>query len=193
MARLRRPQPLLIRITHAVLVPTVAILFATGVELWSAYPFFGPLGATYDAIPLQGLAWPSALRVGSGLGAAHRLHLVVAALFALNAVVYASYLVATRRRFAPYPRGKRALYLAALGLAALQLVSGLALWKPVQLAWLGLLLGGYDGARVVHYFAMLGLLAFVIAHVMWTFVDVRRHGWRKSAAILTGGAPEEVP
>jgi len=49
---------------------------------------------------------------------------------------------------------------------ALVILSGLALWKSVQFPLLRTLMGGYDNARVVHFFAMSVLLAFFVVHVI---------------------------
>jgi len=54
--------------------------------------------------------------------------------------------------------------LAGLGIAG-AIVSGLAIWKPVQLAPLTALLGGYEVARRVHFAAMSGIVAFIVVHV----------------------------
>ena len=47
-------------------------------------------------------------------------------------------------------------------------VEGATLHKPVQLSWLATLLGGFRLARVWHFAAMCGLLAFISAHVRWS-------------------------
>ena len=48
--------------------------------------------------------------------------------------------------------------------------SGLAIWKPVQLKALTALLGGYEAARLVHFFAMAAIVAFAIVHIVMAFV-----------------------
>jgi thiosulfate reductase cytochrome b subunit len=45
-------------------------------------------------------------------------------------------------------------------------LSGLSLWKPVQLDWLSALFGGFDFSRKVHFAAMTGIAAFVVVHVL---------------------------
>lgn len=188
----RRPQPLLIRIAHWTNVPAFLIMMASGLQIWSAYPFFGPRGATYDWIPLQGFEWPSVLRAGQWLAGARHLHFAFAWLFVLNGLVYVGYLVVSRewrRRFATaalYRRRQRIAYGVAIGLGGLLVWSGFAMWKPVQLHWLGWPLGGYDGARVVHYYATLGLLAFLVGHVVMVALHARKD-WRKMAEMITGG------
>ena len=44
-------------------------------------------------------------------------------------------------------------------------LSGLSIWKPVQLKWLTALFGGYDFARYVHFFAMASIAGFLTVHV----------------------------
>jgi thiosulfate reductase cytochrome b subunit len=60
---------------------------------------------------------------------------------------------------------QRLAYSAAIALGLVELLSGLALWKPVQLGGLAALFGGYDGARTVHFLALVALAAFVVGHL----------------------------
>jgi len=45
-------------------------------------------------------------------------------------------------------------------------LSGLAIWKPVQFHALAALMGDYEGARLLHFFCMAGLVLFVLVHVV---------------------------
>jgi len=45
-------------------------------------------------------------------------------------------------------------------------LSGLAIWKPVQLQELTALFGGYDAARYVHFFAMAAIVGFLVVHIV---------------------------
>ena len=49
-------------------------------------------------------------------------------------------------------------------------LSGLAIWKPVQLQTLTNLFGGYDAARYVHFFAMAGIVIFSVIHIVMAFI-----------------------
>ncbi len=49
-------------------------------------------------------------------------------------------------------------------------LSGLAMWKPVQLWWLAALFGGFDAARYVHFFAMAAIVGFSLIHIVMAFV-----------------------
>lgn len=64
-----------------------------------------------------------------------------------------------------YNHIQRLLYLGVLALGCLSVASGLALWKPVQLALLADMLGGYEAARRVHFWSMAGMSAFVVVHL----------------------------
>jgi thiosulfate reductase cytochrome b subunit len=44
--------------------------------------------------------------------------------------------------------------------------SGLAIWKPVQLYWLASAMGDYEGARLLHFFAMAAVAFIVLVHVV---------------------------
>ena len=61
---------------------------------------------------------------------------------------------------------QRLAYLFAIADLALLVLSGLALWKSVQFPLLRETLGGYEGARRVHFFAMAALVAFVAGHLV---------------------------
>jgi thiosulfate reductase cytochrome b subunit len=82
------------------------------------------------------------------------------------------------RRAAPAPVGlyngaQRLAYSGVLLLSPLAVLSGLALYKPVQLRWLTALLGGYDAARTVHR-AVLALLAlFTAVHLVQVLLHAR--------------------
>jgi len=73
---------------------------------------------------------------------------------------------------------QRLAYTGVLVTSPLAVLSGLALYKPVQLPRLAALLGGYDVARAIHLLVLAGLALFTIVHVVQvllhprTFVDM---------------------
>jgi thiosulfate reductase cytochrome b subunit len=192
-----RPQPLVIRITHWVNVPVLVVMAMSGLQILHAYPYFGPQGERWTWVPFQGLVTPEWMRAGQWLAGARHLHFLFAWLFVINAVVYVAYVIwkrEYRRRWAVvaqaeplYKRRQRFAYTGALALALLEVLSGFAIWKPVQLSWLAALFGGYDGARVVHWLALLGLALFTVAHVIMvaihpkTFVQMVTGGRRETS------------
>jgi thiosulfate reductase cytochrome b subunit len=64
-----------------------------------------------------------------------------------------------------YNAVQRLAYVGVLMLGAAAVLSGLALWKPVQLQTLAALLGGYEVARRIHFIAMAGIVGFVLLHL----------------------------
>ncbi len=65
----------------------------------------------------------------------------------------------------------------------LQVLSGLAIYKPVQLRWLLALFGGYDSARVIHLLGLAFIALFVLTHVALVLLHPRA-----LLAMITGGA-----
>ena len=49
--------------------------------------------------------------------------------------------------------------------AVLAVLTGLSIWKPVQLYWLVALFGGYDIARVLHFSLMSAITLFLLIHL----------------------------
>jgi thiosulfate reductase cytochrome b subunit len=65
-----------------------------------------------------------------------------------------------------YNAAQRAAYLALIFLLIVLVLSGLVLWKPVQFYWYGQYIGDYEGARLLHFFAMAGVGFIVFVHVV---------------------------
>ena len=73
-------------------------------------------------------------------------------------------------------------YTSVILMGAGSLLTGLAIYKPTQLAWLTNLLGGYAWARWAHFWLTLGYVAFFIVHIS----QVIRAGWNNFRAMVTG-------
>jgi thiosulfate reductase cytochrome b subunit len=73
-------------------------------------------------------------------------------------------------------------YTSVVLMGAGSLVTGLAIYKPTQLAWLTNLLGGYEWARWEHFWLTLGYVAFFVVHIS----QVIRAGWNNFRAMVTG-------
>jgi thiosulfate reductase cytochrome b subunit len=82
-----------------------------------------------------------------------------------------------RRGAAPaaglYNGMQRLAYTGVLATAPLLVLTGLALYKPVQLPRLTALLGGYDAARVIHLAVLVALALFTVLHVFQVLVHPR--------------------
>lgn len=174
-----RVHPWPVRLTHWVNAVAMTVMIMSGWRIYNASPLF------QFEIP----AW---MTLGNWLGGALAWHFAAMWLLAGNFAIYLGYgltsghigrrllplrprdiwrdaMLALRFRL-PHDNGhynsvQRALYvLAGIGIAG-AIISGLAIWKPVQFYPLTLLLGGYEIARRVHFLAMAGIVAFVVVHL----------------------------
>jgi len=73
-------------------------------------------------------------------------------------------------------------YTAIILMGAGSIVTGLAIYKPTQLAWLDWLLGGYALARVWHFWLTVGYVLFFVVHI----AQVIRAGWNNFRSMVTG-------
>ena len=71
---------------------------------------------------------------------------------------------------AVYNALQKLLYLGVIVAGVVIVLSGLAMWKPVQLWWLAALFGGYEPSRYVHFFAMAAIVGLSVIHVVMAFV-----------------------
>lgn len=217
MTEERRDQPLLIRLTHWLNVPLLLLLAMSGLQILVAYPSLGPTGAPYGWYPFQGTPPPPWLRLGDWLAGARALHFLAMWPFLLNGASYVGALLWRRewkrRAFLPARDGKGALlqglhylrlrkeppargfynglqrlgYTSALLLGVVLVLSGLGIWKPVQLSFIAALFGGYDGARAAHLLALVAMAAFVAGHVLMVALHPRT-----VPPMLTGGAKRAI-
>ena len=69
-----------------------------------------------------------------------------------------------------YNSVQRLLYVGVILAGVVIVLSGLAIWKPIQLQELTALFGGYDAARYVHFFAMAAIVGFLVVHVLLALI-----------------------
>ncbi len=148
----------------------------------------------YNASPLFDFRFPGEMTIGGWLGGALQWHFAAMWIFALNGVIYLTFNILTgrfRRKFFPlrlgglikdalnalkgklahadlrqYNQVQRAAYLFVMIDCLLLVLSGLVLWKSVQLPLLRDLLGGYEAARYIHFYAMSALAGFIVVHLL---------------------------
>ncbi|HEX8596131.1 MAG TPA: cytochrome b/b6 domain-containing protein [Pseudomonas sp.] len=156
--------------------------------------------AIYNASPLFGFTFAKSLTLGGWLGGSIAWHFAVMWLLVINGLAYVVYgvisrhfkrdllpvhasavkrdvVAALRLRLAHehgrYNAVQRLMYWLVLLMGALIVLSGLAIWKPVQFQELASLFGGYDFARYVHFSAMVAIGAFVIVHLALVLIVPR--------------------
>jgi thiosulfate reductase cytochrome b subunit len=199
--------PLFVRVTHWINAFAVFSMLTSGWRIYNASPLFEfrfPPEMTLGGWLAGALAWHFAamwLLVFNGL--AYIVYGVVSGHFWRNLFAFGSMPAYRhlRRGFTVsllYGTGKyniiqRILYVYVILVLALLVLSGVGIWKPVQLQQLTAFFGGYDQARLVHFWAMLGLVIFLIIHISVGFAvkgtvqsmltgrlnEHRRHGNRE--------------
>jgi len=173
--------PRWLRVTHWLNVVAVLIMLCRGWRI-------------YNASPLFAFSFPSQMTLGGWLGGALQWHFAGMWLLGFNGLAYLLINICSgrlRSRFFPlspvgvmrdawaalkgrlahadlthYNQVQRAAYLLAMLDIILLVLSGLVLWKSVQFGLLRELLGGYEAARFIHFFAMALLITFLAVHLV---------------------------
>ncbi len=201
-----------VRLTHWVNVVALAGMVGSGLRIFNAYPAFAPRGESFCCYPFEGTAIPAWLTFGGWLGGARHWHFAMMWLLFANGLLYVAfvYLHGEWRDLVPrhgdlrdawqmvrfyltirrdHPRqGKhnalqKGTYFILPYLGAAAVLTGVAIWKPVQLSWLTALFGGYVWARYWHFLVMLALVGLSAVHVFMVFA-VDPYSLR---GMLTGG------
>lgn len=204
-----------VRVTHWVNAIALGVMIGSGLRIFNAYPAFARRGDTFCCYPFAGKEIPAALTFGGWLAGARNWHFAAMWVLVVNGLVYLGFIylhgewrdLTPRRgdardalamvRFYLFVRrdhpaqGKhnalqRGAYFAMPVFGAVAVITGLAIWKPVELAPLTLLLGGYVWARYWHFLAMVALVVLTLGHVFMVFT-VDPYSLR---AIVTGGYDE---
>ena len=94
----------------------------------------------------------------------------------------------TRRTWLPpcfntkYNALQRVAYFSVPVAGLLSVFTGWAIHKPMQLHWLAAIFGGYDKARIWHFWLMWVFILFVVPHVILVLVD----GWDTLRSMIVG-------
>jgi thiosulfate reductase cytochrome b subunit len=174
--------PLWVRITHWINAVAMLVMIGSGWEIYNASPLF------------RFLTFPSSITLGGWLAGALRWHFAAMWILTINGMVYVALGLITgrfRRKLLPitpaavfadaraamafklsyedltvYNSVQKLLYAGIIVIGIVVVLSGLAIWKPVQLQWLTALFGGYEAARYAHFLCMAVIVAFLVVHVL---------------------------
>ena len=191
----------LVRLTHWLNAILLAGMVASGLQIYLAFPHIGQKNNVFGVPnPFDMYAFPEWSRLGGWLAGGLNWHFALAWPFVLCGLTYLLFLVISgewrsllfrprdtgpaiqmqlyymRIRKEEPPQGKhnalqKLAYTAVLVLATLSVLSGFAIYKPVQLSWLVTLFGGYEVARYWHFITVWLFVAFVIVHVLAVFLS----------------------
>ena len=87
-----------------------------------------------------------------------------------------------------YNAAQRVAYSAIIVMGIGSLLTGLAIYKPVQLGWLCMVFGGYKFARIIHFALTIGYVLFFLIHIF----QVIRAGWNNFQGMVTGFEVKKV-
>jgi len=179
--------PLYVRITHWINALAMLVMIGSGWQI-------------YNASPLFPFTFPPSVTLGGWLAGGLLWHFAAMWLLIANGLVYVTLGLATGRfrkllpirpgevardlraaltgrlrhdDLARYNAVQKLLYLGILLTGVAIVLSGFALWKPVQLRPLTMLFGGYEAARYVHFFAMAAIVVFLMLHVIMALLVPR--------------------
>ncbi len=179
--------PIWVRVTHWVNAAAVLVMIGSGWEIYNASP-----------LALFRFEFPKSITLGGWLAGALAWHFAAMWALTVNGIVYVTLGVATGRfrtkllpirprdvlrdlaaalhgrlghdDLAAYNAVQRLLYLGVICAGIVIVLSGLSIWKPVQVQELTTLFGGYDRARYVHFFAMCTIVGFLAVHVVLALI-----------------------
>jgi len=198
MSNLVKRNHWVVRLTHWVNLIAIIIMAGSGMRIFNAHPAFARPGEKFPLNPWEGHPIPDWLTFGAWLGGARHWHFAMMWLLVANGLLYLGfiYLHGEWRDLVPRrgdghsaiemikfylfvrpdhpPQGKhnalqKAAYTFIVALGAASALSGFAIYKPVQLAWLVTLFGGFELARYWHFLAVWTFIAFTVLHVVLVF------------------------
>jgi thiosulfate reductase cytochrome b subunit len=175
-------QPAWVRVMHWTNAVAIILMIMSGLQVYNASPLF------------TGLTFSHSITLGGWLGGALLWHFAAMWLLMINGLAYLVTGFATGRfkkklfpisirgifsdaiaamtfklshdDLSKYNQVQRVLYAGIIVVGIVIVLSGLSIWKPVQLQYLTALFGGYDIARYVHFFCMASIVAFLAIHVL---------------------------
>ena len=175
-------QPAWVRVMHWINAVAIIVMIMSGLQIYNASPLF------------KSLTFSSTVTLGGWLAGALLWHFAAMWLLMVNGLAYLITGFVTGRfatkllpisiggvvsdaaaalsfklshdDLSKYNQVQKLLYAGIIVVGIVIVLSGLSIWKPVQLQYLTALFGGYDIARYVHFFCMSAIVAFLVIHVL---------------------------
>jgi thiosulfate reductase cytochrome b subunit len=170
-------------------------------------PRWMPEGLTTTTPEGTRVLWSMDYRLAEGLG----WHFTIAWLFTINGALYVLYLIFSGewRKIVPrlsafkeavfvvlhdlrlskrplplrkYNAAQQIAYTGVIVMGLMMVLTGIAIYKPAQQAWLTGLFGGYTVARFIHFWVTMAFVAFFVVHI----AQVVRAGWNNFRGMITG-------
>lgn len=209
--QLEKKHPLAIRWMHWINFPLLTMMIWSGMLIYWANPVYSLWIGSYEVFKFFPPWFNEFLGIPYRLAEGLQIHFFFMWLFAINGLIYVIYTIVTGewRAILPVPsslkraavvalndahiakakppQGKyndaqRIAYTTIIAMGAGSIVTGLSIYKPMQLSWLTALLGGYQTARWIHFWLTIGFVAFFLIHVF----QVVLAGWSNFRSMITG-------
>jgi thiosulfate reductase cytochrome b subunit len=209
--QLEKKHPLAIRWLHWINFPLLTMMIWSGMLIYWANPVYSVKIAGYDLFHFFPQWFYDILGIPFRLAEGLQMHHFWMWLFGLNGLIYLLYLVFSGewRALLPLPgsfkravlvtlhdahivkslppQGKyndaqRIAYTGVILMGAGSILTGLSIYKPLQVAWLTNLFGGYEWARWIHFWLTIAFVLFFVVHV----VQVALAGWANFRSMISG-------
>jgi len=211
MRTLAKKHPLAIRWFHWINFPILVVMIWSGLLIYWANAVYRIGVGGYTLFTFFPDRFFEALAIPYRLAEGMALHFFFMWFFAINGILYVlytifsgewRYLVPNRQSFKeaiqvtlhdlhlrkeapPLRKFNGAQQIAYTGIILMglgSLLTGLAIYKPVQFSWLTFLFGGYQMARFFHFWITVGYVFFFVVHV----AQVIKTGWNNFRAMIIG-------
>ncbi len=212
MKRIIKKHPLAIRWFHWINFPVLTIMIWSGVLIYWANDVYRLGWGDTTVLKFFPKSVYDALHIPHRLAEGMAFHFVFMWAFALNGLLYVlftlfsgewRYLFPNRHSFREawqvvlhdlhirkmplppvdkYNAAQRIAYTMIIVMGVGSLLTGLAIYKPVQFGWLVALFGGYAFARIIHFALTIGYCLFFLVHI----AQVVLAGWNNFRGIIAG-------
>ncbi|MCY7345268.1 MAG: cytochrome b/b6 domain-containing protein [Pyrinomonadaceae bacterium] len=209
--QLEKKHSLAVRWLHWINFPLLFLMIWSGILIYWANAIYSVKIFGYELFKFFPAWFYETLGIPFRLAEGLSLHFFFMWLFLVNGVIYVLYLIFSGewRGMLPVPgsfkraalvtlhdlhivkklppQGKyndaqRIAYTGTILLGVAAVVTGLAIYKPLQLSWLTSILGGYEWARWEHFWTMILFVLFFVVHV----AQVILAGWSNFRSMVNG-------
>lgn len=211
MKKVVKKHPLAIRWFHWINFPVLTVMIWSGLLIYWANGVYKVQVGNTTFIKFFPDGFYKALHVPFQLAKGMSFHFAFAWLFIINGILYVAYTIFSGewryllpnknsfkeawqvllhdlhiRKYEPeqlkYNAAQRIAYTSIVFMGIGSVLSGFAIYKPVQFSWALFLCGGYEAARVEHFIFTIGYVLFFLIHVF----QVAKTGWNNFQAMISG-------
>ncbi|MCJ8141855.1 cytochrome b/b6 domain-containing protein [Ancylobacter sp. A5.8] len=195
---MKRMHPVVVRIMHWTNAVAMIIMIMSGWKIYNDEVIFGflhfPDAVTLGPWAQHGLQWHffgmwvlglnglAYLIYGIVTGRFRRLLLPISPREVIREALAALSFRLQHADLTHYNAVQKTLYVGVILVIILQVISGLAIWKPVQFSFLTALFYDFQGARLAHFFGMTAICLFMVVHIALALLVPKT-----LLAMITGG------